>query len=217
MVPRPRIVALDVGAPIAEAVRVALDSPFTRLPVYDGSIDHVVGIVHVRDVALTASDDAASMDSIMRPPLVLPATITADRVLVRLKEERHTMAILLDEYGGTAGLITIDNILDNLIGDIADEFRAPDAEAQRLPDGRVRLPGDMPVDEAARWTRTSWPEKSATVGGVVAAAMSGMPAAGDVVVLPGMRVEVERVDRRAIVSVLVTVTAPLKAQAAADA
>ncbi|HKH91279.1 MAG TPA: hemolysin family protein [Gemmatimonadaceae bacterium] len=216
MVPRTRIVALEADAPMAEAIRVALDSPFTRLPVYDGSIDQVVGIVHVRHVALAVRTEGASIRSIMQPALVLPATLTADRILVRFKEERHTMAILLDEFGGTAGLITVDNILDNLIGDIADEFRAPDDGAQRLPDGRVRLPGDMPIDEAARWTRATWPESSATVGGVVAAAMSEMPAAGDVVVLPGMQVEVERVDRRAIISVVVAVNASFSAREATD-
>lgn len=219
MVPRTRIVAIDVDAPVEEAIGLALDSPFTRLPVYEESIDQVIGIIHVRDVALMTSDGGAakSLRDVMRTPLVLPATHTADRVLVRLKQERHTMAILLDEFGGTAGLITIDNILDNLIGDIADEFRPPDVEGERLPDGRVRLPGDMPIDEAARWTRTAWPATSATVGGVVAAALPGLPAAGDVVVVQGMRVEVERVDRRAVDSVIVTPQATPEASEAADA
>jgi putative hemolysin len=219
MVPRTRVVALDVETQPAEVIRLALESPYTRLPVFEDSIDQIVGIVHVRDVARMTDDSepAASLRDIMRPALVLPGTLTADRVLVRLKQERHTMAILLDEFGGTAGLITIDNILDNLIGDIADEFRPPVGPAERLPDGRVRLPGDMPIDEAASWTQTPWPATSATVGGVIAAALPGIPARGDAVRIGNIRVEVERVERRAVASVLVTLRRRSNASEAGDA
>jgi CBS domain containing-hemolysin-like protein len=210
MVPRTRIVALDLDAPIADAVRVAIESPFTRLPVFDGSIDEIVGVVHVRDVALMVGDDARAggLRSIMRSPLVLPATLTADRLLVKLKQERRTMAILIDEFGGTAGLITVDNILDSLIGDIADEFRPAEPAAQRLADGRVRLPGSMTIDDAARWTRVSWHATSATVGSLVALALRRVPSPGDRVVIRGVEVEVEQVERRAVTSVIVTPANP---------
>jgi CBS domain containing-hemolysin-like protein len=206
MVPRTRIVALDVETAIPDAIQVAIDSPFTRLPVFDGSIDQIIGVVHVRDLASMIADDrdVTSLREVMRTPLVLPATLTADRLLVKLKQERRTMAILIDEFGGTAGLITVDNILDNLIGDIADEFRPAEPVAQRLPDGRIRLPGSMPVDEAARWTRVTWRATSATVGGVVAVAMRRLPTPGQRVVIQGVDVEIERVERRAVTSVIVT-------------
>ena len=127
------------------------------------------------------------------------------------------MVILLDEFGGTAGLITIDNILDNLIGDIADEFRPPVGAAERLPDGRVRLPGDMPIDEATVLTQSPWPATSATVGGVIAAALPGIPTRGDAIAIGYMHVEVERVERRAVASVLVTLRRRSHGSEGADA
>jgi putative hemolysin len=214
MVPRTAIVAFDAETPMAEVVRVAIESPYTRFPVYEETVDQVIGVVHVRDVAAVSTRDGAepALRVLLRPVLVAPASMSTDRLLVRLKEERRTMAILVDEFGGTAGLITIDNILDDLIGDIADEFRPRTPAAERLPDGRVRLPGAMTVDDAAAWTRVRWDHRAATVGGLVAACLGRVPQAGDRVTIEGVRVEVERVERRAVRSVLVT---PARAAAAA--
>lgn len=205
MVPRTAIVALEADTTMDEVVRVAIESPYTRFPVYEATIDQVVGIVHVRVVA-TASvrAGAVGLRDLLRPVLVAPATMSTDRLLVRLKEERRTMAILVDEYGGTAGLITIDNILDDLIGDIGDEFRPGAPVPERLPDGRVRLPGSLAVDDAAAWTRARWPHHAATVGGVVMERLARVPVPGDRLTIEGVQVEVERVERRMVQSVLVT-------------
>jgi CBS domain containing-hemolysin-like protein len=203
MVPRVRIVALDVDAPFEEALALATSSPYTRIPVYEESIDYIVGIVHSRDLAVASQlETRPAIRSLMRSPLVLPEMLPADQLLVRFKAARRTMAILVDEFGGTAGLITVDNILDDLIGDIADEFRPVAPTPERLADGRVRLPGSLPVDEAAPWVRASWRKTAATVGGAVAAALGRSPRPGDRVVVDGVEVEVERVEHRAIVSVI---------------
>ena len=209
MVPRTSIEALQADAPQSEVLRLAIESPYTRLPVYERSIDHIVGVVHVRDIAVaTAKADAApSLRALMRPALGLPDTLTAEQVLQQLKQQRRTLAILVDEFGGTAGLITVDSILDNLIGDIADEFRPAAAPPERLADGRLRLPGSLPVEEASAWTRTRWPAGAATVGGVVVRQLGRVPRAGDQVDVNGLRVEVERVERRIVASVLVTLRA----------
>lgn len=205
MVPRTAIVALAADAAMDEVVRVAVESPYTRFPVYEDTIDQVIGVVHVRDVATAAAQAGADgLRDLLRPILVAPATMSTDRLLVRLKEERRTMAILVDEYGGTAGLITIDNILDDLIGDLGDEFRPSARLPERLPDGRVRLPGALPVDDAASWTRVRWAHDAATVGGLVMARLGRVPVSGDRLVIAGVPVEVERVERRVVHSVLVT-------------
>lgn len=209
MVPRTAIVAMDADTPLSEAVGVAKESPHTRFPVYEGSIDQVIGIVHARDIAIAVAlgsddDDDGVLRGLLRPVLVAPASMSVDRLLLRLKEERRTMAILVDEFGGTAGLITVDDVMDDLIGEIADEFR-PDAPApERLPDGRVRLPGLLPVDDAVEWTRVRWSHRAETVGGLVTERLGRMPLLGDEVVIDGVRVEVERVERRTVGSVLVT-------------
>ncbi len=205
MVPRTAIIALDVASPMAEVERVATESPYTRFPVYEDTIDQVVGIVHVRDMA-TASvrPGDVGLRDLLRPVLIAPASMSVDHLLVRLKEERRTMAILVDEYGGTAGLITIDNILDDLIGDIADEFRSSGPAPERLADGRVRLPGSFSVDEAAEWIHVRWTHQAATIGGLVMERLGRVPVPGDRLTIDGLRVEVERVERHAVRSVLVT-------------
>jgi len=204
MVPRTRIVAVDVDSSLDEVIRVAIESPYTRIPVYEDTIDNIIGIVHVRDLAALEPGAAPlALRGLMRAPLVLPMTITADRLLVKLKGERRTMAVLVDEFGGTAGLITVDNVLDELIGDIADEFRPAAAVPVRLPDGRVRIPALFPVSEVATWTRVRWVSRYATVGGLVASRLRSQPVPGDQVVIDGVTVEVETTDRRAILSVLV--------------
>jgi CBS domain containing-hemolysin-like protein len=204
MVPRTRIEAMDVEATLDEAYRAIAVSAYTRLPVYRDGIDDIVGIVHTRDVALAAWGDAPpeTVGQVMRPPLVLPVSMKADRVLGRMKEEGHTMAILADEYGGTAGLVTVDNILDDLIGDVADEFRDESPVPETLPDGRVRLPGSCHVTDAARWTRVRW-EGAFTVGGVVLAAFGRAPRPRERIMIRGVEVEVERVHRSRIDTVLV--------------
>src|SRR5215217_946050 len=99
MTPRTRITAVDVESTLHEAIRIAIESPYTRLPVYEESIDNIVGIVHVRDLAASsAHDGGSSLRTLMRPPLVLPETLSADRLLQKFKEERRTMAILVDEF-----------------------------------------------------------------------------------------------------------------------
>ena len=204
MVPRTRIAAMDVESTLTEAFRDIAVSPYTRLPVFRDSIDDIVGVVHTRDVALAAWGDAppATVAAVMRSPLVLPVSMKADRVLGRMKEEGHTMAILTDEYGGTAGLVTIDNILDDLIGDVADEFRDETPVPETLPDGRVRLPGSCHVTDASRWTRARW-QGAFTVGGAVLAAFGRAPRPGERIVIRGVEVEVERVHRSRIDSVLI--------------
>ena len=202
--------ALDVDTPFVEALRVATDSPYTRFPVYEESIDNVVGVVHARDLALAWTDDsvAPSMRELMRPALVLPDSMPADRLLTRLKEERHTMAILADEFGGTAGLITVDNILDELIGDIADEFQPDTPKPERLPDGRVRLPGTLRVEDAAQWARIRWDTRAVTGAGMVVTAFGHVPAEGERITLDGIDIEVERVTRRVVESVIITPPPP---------
>jgi CBS domain containing-hemolysin-like protein len=204
MVPRVHIEALDVDASFDDALAVAINSPYTRIPLYEDSIDYVVGVLHTRELAVASqSETRPTLRSLMRPPLVLPELIPADQLLVRFKAERRTMAILVDEFGGTAGLITVDNILDELIGDIADEFRPSPPSPERLPDGRVRLPGSLAVDDAVQWVRAPWRKTAATVGGAVIAALGRSPRPGDRIVIDGADVEVERVEHRAVVSVIV--------------
>lgn len=207
MVPRIRIEALELDTPRAEALATITESPYTRLPVYDGTIDRVTGMVHAKDVArlVATSDGELSLRTLSRPVLVIPATMRIDQLIARMREERRQLAIVLDEYGGTAGLVSIEDILEEVVGDIADEFKAPDVTPERLSDGRVRLPGRTAVSDVALWIGTDWsPGGSHTVGGRVVEAFGRIPRSGERIVIEDVEIEVEEVRRHAVTFVLAT-------------
>ena len=208
LVPRVKIAALDADESPASALATILKSPYTRLPVYRGSIDDVLGFVHAKDVARRAAEGERDIvvPSLIRPVLAVPATMTADKLLVRMRAERLQLAIVLDEYGGTAGLITIQDVLEQVIGEIVDEFKTPTAAPERLRDGRVRLPGDLHVDDAEGWIGMCLDKgESHTVGGRVIEVLGRVPRAGEQVKVDDIAMEIEHVANRAVISVLATV------------
>ena len=208
MVPRQRIEAIASSAPADEIVRVAGDSAFTRIPVYERTIDRIVGYVHARDVASRALEPDRSWTalSLMRPVLIVPWDMTTDRLLARMREERRQIAIVVDEFGGTAGMVTVDDILDEVMGgDVDDERQPAEVAPERLPDGRVRLRGDVRVDESEQWFGLSWADgKAHTIGGQIMERLGRVPKSGEKLMVHGMQLEVERVRRNAVETVLVT-------------
>lgn len=207
MVPRTRIEALDVDSETDEVLQFMAATPYTRTPVYDETIDNIIGIVHVRDVvvhATSSGDRPFDLRTLLRPVLIVPETLTGDRLLARMRAERRTMAVIADEYGGTAGLVTVDDILDELIGDVADEFKTAGPAPERLDDGRVRLPGELRLDDAAPWIGVLWEGDSYTVAGQVIESLGRLPVAGDKLTIDGVPVEVERVGRRTVQTVIAT-------------
>jgi putative hemolysin len=208
MVPRLRIVGVSLHASGAEILELLRKTPYSRLPVYDETLDHVMGVLHVRDVATrligTSAMPKIPLRDVLRPVLVVPESMTADRLLERLRAERRAMAIVADEFGGTAGLITVGDMLDELLGETADEFKLGDVLPQRLPDGRVRLPGTVRLDLAAPWVGVLWEADSYTVAGFLMERLGRLPVAGDRLDVDGVRIEVERMRGRVVESLLVT-------------
>lgn len=208
MVPRTRVVAVARDEGVGPAVEAAATLPFTRLPVYDGSLDTIVGVVHAKDLTATALagdiDGEDALDPYIRPILAVHENLSADRVLTLMREERNVVAVVVDEFGGTSGIITTEDILSELLGDVADEFKHAGGVPERLADGRVRLPGDMLLDEAERWVGTPWEGDSDTVGGLIMERLGRIPQRGDTVEIDGVTVEVERVERRAVVTIVAT-------------
>ena len=145
---------------------------------------------------------ASSLDALMRPVTSVHESVTADRVLRHLRERRSHQALVVDEFGGTAGLVTLEDVISELIGDVGDEFKAAEPVAETLPDGRVRLPGGMAVDDAEAVLRTTWETDATTVGGLVTGALGHLPAPGETVVAGDYEFDVERVADRAVESVL---------------
>lgn len=208
MVPRLRIVGVSLHASGAEILELLRKTPYSRLPVYDETLDQVLGVLHVRDVATrligTSAMPKIPLRDVLRPVLVVPESMTADRLLERLRAERRAMAIVADEFGGTAGLITVGDMLDELLGETADEFKLGDVLPQRLPDGRVRLPGTVRLDLAAPWVGVLWEADSYTVAGFLMERLGRLPVAGDRLDVDGVKIEVERMRGRVVESLLVT-------------
>jgi CBS domain containing-hemolysin-like protein len=207
MVPRRKIQALDVNTPLHEVIGFLVQSPYSRLPVYRESIDNIIGILHTKDVVrwlVTAGPDQgrASVETLMRPITSVHESVTADRVLRQLRERRSHQALVVDEFGGTSGILTLEDVLSELIGDVGDEFKAGEPVPETLEDGRVRLPGDMPVQDAAVLLESEFDTDASTVGGLVTEALGHLPAPGECVTIGEHEFEIERVVDRAVESVV---------------
>ena len=206
MVPRTRVVAVDEGAGMGPAVEAAATLPYTRLPVYRESLDRITGLVHAKDLAMAMLSGEAGggtpLGRYIRPILAVHESVSADRVLSLMREEHGVMAVVVDDFGGTSGIITTEDILSELLGDVADEFKHAGGAPERLGDGRVRLPGDMLIGEAAVWVNAAWEGESDTVGGLIMERLGRIPDAGDRLTIAGVEVEVETVERHAVVSIL---------------
>lgn len=204
MVPRRRISAIDITTPLNEVIRRLAQSPYSRLPVYRDSIDNIVGMLHTKDLVrwLVSGGQDGSVATIIRPIASVHESVTADRILRQLRERRSHQALVVDEFGGTSGLLTLEDVLSELFGNVGDEFKPAEPAAEPLADGRLRLPGGMAVDEAATVLNTIWETDSATVGGLVTEALGHLPSPGEVITIGDYEFEVERVTDRAIGSVL---------------
>jgi putative hemolysin len=210
MVPRRKISALDLETRLSDVVDVVARSPFSRLPVYRETIDNIVGILHTKDMArwLVSDERSGTLAGIIRPVATVHESVTADRVLKELRERGTHVALVVDEHGGTAGLVTLEDVLSELLGDVGDEFKPGEAMPEPLPDGRVRLPGSMSADDAAVALRTRWDTEAATVGGLVTEYLGHLPAPGERTQAGTFEFTVERVAGHAVESVIARRVAP---------
>ncbi|MEU7897557.1 hemolysin family protein [Nonomuraea sp. NPDC049152] len=196
MVPRTDMVFIERGKTLNQALSLALRSGFSRVPVVGENEDDVIGIAYLKDIARRvqeSSDDAgAKVESIMRPATYVPESKPIDQLLREMQARQIHLAIVIDEYGGTAGLVTIEDILEEIVGEITDEYdqEAPRVETQ--PDGAMRVTARMPVDELAELFGTEIDvDDVETVGGLLAHALGRVPIAGSEAVVAGLRLTAE--------------------------
>lgn len=206
MVPRQKIAALDISSPIETVMRVVAESPYTRLPVYRGDVDHIVGVLHTRDLFTRqlSGDPLTGVEPLLRPILHVPETVTAEALLARMRDGHTHQALVLDEFGGVAGLVTLDDVLTEVMGSFADELKGDDPEPEILEDGRVRLPGFLRLDEVEPWIGALPHGESDTLGGRVTEELGHVPAVGETVLIGEVRIEVESVLHHAVTSVVAT-------------
>jgi putative hemolysin len=204
MVPRRKIAALDIKTPLHEVIGIVAQSPFSRLPVYRDSLDNVVGILHTKELVrwFVSERSTMTLSDLIRMVPTVHESVTADRVLRELRERRSHQALVVDEFGGTAGLLTLEDVLSELLGHVGDEFKAAHPAAEDLRDGRVRLPGGMAVQDAATALDTEWETDAATVGGMVIEALGHLPTLGERISIGDYDFEVERLADRVVESVI---------------
>ncbi len=205
MRPRPEVTALDETATIAEAVAQVRELPFSRYPIADKSIDDIVGFVHVRDLFEAAAADAeAPLDTLLRPMSYFPSTARVLPTLTRMRAEGHHIAVVVDEYGGTDGIVTLEDLVEEVVGEIFDEY-----DAAALPSsGEGVVDGRLNLAEFAEATGVELPRgASDTVAGFVTEQLGRLAVVGDTVEVDGTVIQVTAMDRRRIAEVRVSRTA----------
>ncbi len=189
MTPRSELHAIEVTTPAAEIMEKILASPYSRMPIYQGSLDQVLGAVNTKDVAtaFVMRGEIPKLSEIVRPIPFVPESLGAHRLVRMLQEQQSSKAIVTDEYGGVQGIVSLEDVLIQLFGDVGDELKQPEPDPEPLADGTVRLPGDMGLDDAEPWLGVRWEGPSTTLGGHIVARLGRLPS-------PGERLEIEGVD-----------------------
>ncbi len=210
MVPRIAMVTLPVSASFEEATDTIIAEGHSRIPVYEETIDQIVGILYAKDLLpflKQSSPDTAALRTLLRTPVLVPESMTVDDLLHELQRRKVHLAIVLDEYGGTAGLVTIEDLLEEIVGEIQDEYDVEEPLIVKLSDDEARVDGRSDVDELSELFDISLElEDEAeydTVGGLIYHRIGGVPKPGDEVKVDGLTLTVESTDGRRVGKVLV--------------
>jgi putative hemolysin len=210
MVPRIDVVALPASATYEDAIDIFIGAGHSRVPVYEQSIDEIVGLLYAKDLLPFLKKDAGerpALRSLLRSPLFVPESMSIDDLLHEFQRRKVHVAIVLDEYGGTAGLVTIEDLLEEIVGEIQDEYDTEEPMIVKLSDDEVRIDGRASIDDFGEAFDTELrledDEEYDTVGGLIFHRLGDVPAPGDVVTIEGFRLTVESIDGRRVAKVLV--------------
>ncbi len=208
MVPRPEVVALSIDLPPEEALEAVMDSPYTRYPVYRGSLDDVVGVLHVRALISALRERGmheVRVEELVRPAHVVPETKDLAALLAEFRRTNQHMAIVVDEYGAVEGIVTLEDLIEEIVGEIADEFDLPDESVEQVDEDTIRIDGTFPIDDFNEQFRTDLPvEDFHTVAGFVFGLLGRAPEVGDEISHDGMKFDVVDVEGSRITRLAVT-------------
>jgi putative hemolysin len=205
MVPEPDVVWLDADLQPEAALEEVVRRPYSRYPVGRGSLDRLVGVLHVRDLVAAARESSGPIGSHAEPAPVIPATKDLGALLRELREQRRHLAVVADEYGGTAGIVTLEDILEEIVGEIEDEYDLPDATLERVDDTTVLVAGSMTIDDFNETVGTELPQEDArTLAGLVFNTLGRRPEVGDEVTAGDVRLVVEETESARITRLRVT-------------
>jgi CBS domain containing-hemolysin-like protein len=224
MVPRTEVVWIEQTKTVPQALALALRSGFSRIPVVGENVDDVVGIVYLKDLARRAQDNerarTTKTSEVMRTPVFVPESKPVDELMREMQAMRTHLAIVIDEYGGTAGLVTIEDILEEIVGEIADEYDNERAPVERLDENTVRVTSRLAVEDLADLFDVDVPDRDdvETVGGLLAESLGRVPIAGSTAVVHGLKLTAESVGgrRNRVDTVLVTKLDPVTEEAAGE-
>jgi magnesium and cobalt exporter, CNNM family len=198
MVPRPEVVALSVELPPQECLAAVVESPYTRYPVYRGSLEQILGILHVRDlfsVIANGGIQSIRIEELVRPAPMVPETKDLAAMLKEFRRTNQHMAIVVDEYGEMEGIVTLEDLLEEIVGEIEDEFDLPDETVERLDERRVRVHGTFPIDDFNEQFDKEMPQEDFhTLAGFVFGLIGRGPEFGDQVVWDGLKFTVIELD-----------------------
>lgn len=207
MVPRMDMVAVEKNTPISEVLEVILHEGFSRIPVFDKTIDNVVGIVYARDLLVNYSKGLTNvtLEKIIRPAYYVPETKKVLELLKELQKRKTHMAIVVDEYGGTAGLITIEDLLEEIVGEIFDEYDLEEVLVEYIDENNIRVDGKVDLDEINEILGINLPEAEyESIGGFVFNLFGKIPAPGEKIDYNNLTFTIEAVDGRRISKILIT-------------
>ncbi len=202
MVPRTDMVFLEQTKTLRQFMSLALRSGFSRIPVVGDGEDDVVGVAYLKDVVRRVyeyheSETAERIDSVMRPAVFVPDSKPVDELLAEMQARRVHLVVVVDEYGGTAGLVTIEDVLEEIVGEITDEYDTEQPSFERLPDGQLRVNARLPIEHLSELSGVAIDDEDVdSVGGLLAKHLGRVPIPGSSVVVEGLRLTAERVEGR---------------------
>jgi CBS domain containing-hemolysin-like protein len=208
MVAKPDVTAISVDMPADKALQTVLDHPYTRYPVYRETLDDVVGVLHVRDLFSSIYDrglENVHLEELLRPPYIVPETKDLAALLQEFRKTNNHFAIVVDEYGALAGICTLEDLIEEIVGEIEDEFDVPETSIEQVDDDTWRLDGRFPIDEFNERFGTDLPDEDFhTVAGFVFGQLGRAPEPGDDVAYDGLRFDVLEVEGNRIERIAVT-------------
>jgi CBS domain containing-hemolysin-like protein len=216
MVPRSQMLAADVDLPVEEIFRLLAGSAYSRLPLYEGSVDKIVGLVHLKDLLqlrywqrhpAAAGDRPQTVRQVMHPVLFVPDSIPIEEVIAQMQAMRQNIAIVVDEYGGTAGLVTFEDLMEEIIGDFQDEFDPENPALRMVGRNQLLARGDVQLEDLSQLLGIHFtsPEVD-TIGGLVTLALGKIPTVGERAECNGVRIRVEKMDGHRVAEVLIQLT-----------
>jgi CBS domain containing-hemolysin-like protein len=204
MVPRPEAVFARDDTSIAEIIRHIIESGHSRIPIYRDNVDNIIGIVHAKDLLQVCGRDDIAVRDIARPPYFIPETKKISELLKDLRDKKSHMTIVIDEYGGTAGILTLEDIIEEIIGEIMDEY---DAEVKRIveqEDGTILVDARLDVEDLEEYVGVELPEgKFESVGGFIISLLGRVPDVQEQVMFGNLEMVVAAADSRKIEKVII--------------